>query len=139
MLNKLNASLNVHEQALHVRGLRQEIIASNIANADTPAYRARDIDFKATLDKAMVNKPIRSSSLSLSQTSAAHIPGKALFPSDVGIDLLYRQPIQPSADGNTVDMDRERINFAENSFKYQASLTFLSNRIKSLQSVIQNQ
>lgn len=137
MLDKLDARLSIHQQALRVRGLRQEILASNIANADTPGYRARDIDFKSQLDKAMSGKRIGNTSTSLTLTSKRHIPAKAVFPNDLGGDILFRIPDQPSADGNTVDMDRERINFADNSFRYQASITFLGGRLKSLLSVIQ--
>lgn len=137
MLDKLDASLNIHQQALKVRGLRQEVLASNIANADTPGYQARDIDFSSQLQKAMAGKRVGQTSISLATTSNQHIKGKAIFPANSGLDLLYRVPDQPSADGNTVDMDRERINFADNSFRYQASVTFLGGRLKSLLSVIQ--
>ncbi|SES80388.1 flagellar basal body rod protein FlgB [Thorsellia anophelis] len=137
MLDKLDASLNIHQQALKVRGLRQEVLASNIANADTPGYQARDIDFSSQLQKAMSGKRIGPTSISLATTSKQHINGKAIIPANGGLDLLYRTPDQPSADGNTVDMDRERINFADNSFRYQASITFLGGRLKSLLSVIQ--
>ncbi|WP_210508372.1 flagellar basal body rod protein FlgB, partial [Pantoea ananatis] len=100
------------QQALGLLSRRQDILASNIANADTPGYQARDIDFTGQLKQAMENNSRAKSPVSLSLTSQRHIEAKAK-PFDDS-QLLYRVPDQPSADGNTVDMDRERVNFADN-------------------------
>ncbi|GAB3410354.1 flagellar basal body rod protein FlgB [Erwinia aphidicola] len=113
---------------------RQEVLASNIANADTPGYMARDIDFSQQLQNSLANQSMAKSPVSLSLTSNRHIEGQGNIFDDAS--LLYRIPDQPSADGNTVDMDRERISFADNSVKYQSSLTFLGADIKKMMSVL---
>ncbi|ADD76631.1 FlgB [Pantoea ananatis LMG 20103] len=137
MLDKLDAALHFGTEALNLRAQRQEILASNIANADTPGYQARDIDFASELNRAMANGRAEGSSLALKVTSARHI--EAQTNSAPSMDLLYRIPDQPSADGNTVDMDRERTQFADNSLKYQTDLTLISSQIKGMMSVLQGQ
>jgi len=109
-------------------------LASNIANADTPGYLARDIDFSEQLKSAVERNTPPQGPLTLSLTSGSHIP--AVSPAMDNGQLLYRIPDQPSADGNTVDMDRERISFADNNMKYQTSLTVLGGQIKGMMSVI---
>nr|CBX70906.1 flagellar basal-body rod protein flgB [Yersinia enterocolitica W22703] len=91
-----------------MRAQRQEILSSNIANADTPGFQARDIDFSSQLKKVMEQGRASGTGVSLSLTSARHIPASTVQPPD--LDLLFRVPDQPSMDGNTVDMDRERTN-----------------------------
>ena len=135
MLDRLDAALRFQQEALNLRAQRQEILAANIANADTPGYRARDIDFAAELKKAMDQGRAQSSSVGLALTSSRHIPAQAV--SGPPADLLYRIPDQPSLDGNTVDMDRERTQFADNSLQYQTGLTVLGGQIKSMLSVLQ--
>lgn len=132
MIDKLNNELLFQQQALSLLNKRQDILGSNIANADTPGYLARDIDFSKSLSKAVEQR--NATPLSLDMTSANHISAQAknIF----GDDILYRTPDQPSADGNTVDMDRERVNFADNNVKYQSSLSFISAQIKNMMSVI---
>ncbi|SFP37368.1 flagellar basal-body rod protein FlgB [Nitrosomonas cryotolerans] len=131
MINKLNNTLSFHHQTLNLRTTRQELLSSNIANADTPNFKAQDIDFSRTLRETLSSKNMKPG---LATTSPAHIH------SDSGnisaAQILYRVPQQPSADGNTVDMDTERTRFADNSIKYDASLTFISGQIKSLLSAI---
>ncbi|WP_435948326.1 flagellar basal body rod protein FlgB [Dryocola sp. BD586] len=134
MLDKLDNSLRFQQQALSLLNQRQDILASNIANADTPGYLARDIDFSQQLKKAMGNGMQPTAPLALTLTTQKHIPASA--PAMHQGQLLYRVPDQPSADGNTVDMDRERVNFVDNSIKYQSSLTMLGGQIKSMMSVI---
>ncbi|SEK33583.1 flagellar basal-body rod protein FlgB [Kosakonia sacchari] len=134
MFDKLDNELRFQQQALSLMSRRQDILASNIANADTPGYQARDIDFSKQLKNAMRQETQHNGPLSLSLTSGNHIPGVA--PKMDDRQLLYRIPDQPSADGNTVDMDRERVNFADNNVKYQSSLTILSTQIKNMMSVI---
>lgn len=128
MINKLDDAFRFQQEALSLLSRRQEVLASNIANADTPGYMARDIDFSQQLQNSLANQSMAKSPVSLSLTSNRHIEGQGKIFDDAS--LLYRIPDQPSADGNTVDMDRERISFADNSVKYQSSLTFLGADIK---------
>ncbi|MDR0805358.1 MAG: flagellar basal body rod protein FlgB [Enterobacteriaceae bacterium] len=134
MLDKLDNEFRFQQQALHLLTKRQDILASNIANADTPRYLARDIDFTQQLKDATERMQPANGSLTLRLTSSQHIAGIASMTGEP--QLLYRVPDQPSADGNTVDMDRERVNFADNNMKYQSSLTFLTSQIKNMMSVI---
>jgi flagellar basal-body rod protein FlgB len=121
---KLDDVFGVHEEAVRLRARRSEVLASNMANADTPGYKARDFDFGAMLRKEM-QPPVR-----LAATHAGHIR------SDPGIvastQMAYRIPQQPSLDGNTVEVEREQSEFSENAMRYQASLRFLDGRIKGL-------
>lgn len=135
MLDKLDAALRFQQEAINLRAQRQEILAANIANADTPGYQARDIDFASEMKKVMERGRAEGSGIALTLTSERHIPvAKNSAPS---LDLLYRVPDQPSMDGNTVDMDRERTQFADNSLKYQSDLTVLGGQIKGMMSVLQ--
>ena len=135
MLDKLDAALRFQQEALNLSAQRQEILAANIANADTPGYQARDMDFSSELKKVMERGRAENTGVSLALTSSRHIPAQAI--STPSPDLLYRIPDHPSADGNTVDMDRERTQFADNSLKYQTGLTVLGGQIKSMMSVLQ--
>lgn len=113
-----------HEQALHFRARRNEVLSSNIANADTPGYKARDVDFTTALKNA------QGGNLQLQKTSSLHSAGNPLMTS--GGELMYRVPTQPSLDGNTVQADVEQAAFAENAVQYRASLTFLNGTIQTL-------
>jgi len=135
MLDKLNAALQFQQEALNLRAQRQEILSANIANADTPGFQARDIDFASQLQKVMEQGRVSGNGVALSLTSARHIPAQNIQAPD--LDLLFRVPDQPSVDGNTVDMDRERTNFADNSVRYQTDLTVLGTQVKSMMSVLQ--
>ena len=134
MMDKLDKALYFQQEALNLLTRRQDILASNIANADTPGYLARDIDFSQQLKKSVTQQRRQAQSLTLSLTEKKHIPAAA--PVINRHELLYRIPDQPSADGNTVDMDRERVQFADNNIKYQTSLTLLGSQIKGMMSVI---
>ncbi|WP_300341839.1 flagellar basal body rod protein FlgB [Accumulibacter sp.] len=134
MISKIQNALLFQHQALSLRANRQQVLAGNIANADTPHYQARDFDFSAALQNAVSGRS--GGSLQLATTSPRHTPGAA---GTSPVTLMYRQPTQASADGNTVDMDVERAQFAENAFFYEAGLTFLSGRIRTLQTAIQGQ
>ncbi|KYP97222.1 flagellar biosynthesis protein FlgB [Sodalis-like endosymbiont of Proechinophthirus fluctus] len=134
MLDKLGEELYFQQTALNILNRRQDVLAANIANADTPGYQARDIHFTRELRRAIGQGQQRSNSLSLSLTSWQHIPAEGI--AHANNSLLYRIPDQPSADGNTVDMDRERVNFADNGIKYQASLSIINGQIKSMMSVL---
>jgi flagellar basal-body rod protein FlgB len=113
-----------HEQALNFRALRHEVLSSNIANADTPNYKARDVDFSTAL------KDATSGNLALTKTSALHSASGNV--QRVGTNVLYRVPTQPALDGNTVQADIEQAAFAENAVQYRASLTFLNGTIQTL-------
>lgn len=136
MLDKLDTMIGFHRQALNLRAQRQQILAANIANSDTPNYQARDIDFKVELTKALEQHQVkRQTAIGLHVTSPQHI--QVNLPQQFSPDALYRIPFQDSADGNTVDMDQERMAFMDNSVHYQGSLTFLGEQFKSLMSVLQ--
>jgi len=134
MLDRLNEDFRFFQQSIALRAQRQEVLSSNIANADTPNYKARDFDFKAAMQGALEQR-MRLPDTNLALTAARHIPGQATTPSPA--ELMYRLPYQPSLDGNTVDMDSERVRFADNTLHYQSSLQVLSGRIRSLMSAIQ--
>ena len=117
-----------HEQALGLRALRSEILSSNIANADTPHYKARDIDFASALRQAAGNP------LPLRKTNKLH--QSAWTTNRLGAEVKYRVPMQPTLDGNTVEADVEQALFAENTVRYRASLTFLGGQINGLRYAI---
>ena len=131
MLNKMTDvnSLDFQAQALILRSERQRLIASNIANADTPGYLARDMDFAKTLQAATASLPLAQT---ISTTQAGHIgSGSADLSGGLnGSDLLYATPSQTNLDRNTVDMDRERASFVENSVKYEATLRFINSNVR---------
>lgn len=134
MIDKLDRELHFQQEALTLLNRRQNILASNVANVDTPGYLARDIDFSAQLKEVVARNSRSEDPLALTLTSGSHIAATAPELNDP--QLLYRIPDQPSADGNTVDMDRERVNFADNSVRYQSGLTILGAQIKNMMSVI---
>jgi flagellar basal-body rod protein FlgB len=121
---KLDNVFGIHEEALRLRARRSEVLAANLANADTPGYKARDFDFTAMLRKEM-QQPVR-----LAATHGRHMR------TDHGMvastQMAYRIPQQPSLDGNTVEVEREQTEFSANAMRYQASLRFLDSRIKGL-------
>jgi len=122
----------IHEQALILHGQRIGVLANNLANADTPNYKARDIDFASILGAAGGQAP-----LAMSITHAGQIaPLEGELPSG---ELKYRNPYQASLDGNTVEMAVEQAAFAENNVRYQASLQFINGRIAGLQLAIAGQ
>ncbi len=122
-----------HQAALNLRAARQELIASNIANADTPNYKAKDIDFASALRGALEGS---GQKLPVAVTSPQHLGG-ASGDSVMGSPVLYRKPLQPSADGNTVDMDVERAQFADNALRYEASVRFVSDEAKDVLAALQ--
>ncbi|ABF10606.1 flagellar basal-body rod protein FlgB [Cupriavidus metallidurans] len=134
-MDKLDAAFRFQQDALSLRTQRQSVIASNIAHADTPGYKARDFDFASTLAQS-VERGQRSEGTSLSTTSVRHLPGQA--PTSTGHELDYRIPLQSSIDGNTVEMDTERVAFADNTVHYEAGLTVMSSKIKTMLAAIQS-
>lgn len=138
MLNQLDSVLSFHQEALRLRGKRQEIIAANIANADTPNYKARDIDFNAAMKSAMSG--VSEEPFNTVKTSALHMEGTpSSTPSGRPGEPLFRPIMQGSVDGNTVDMDVERNQFADNAIRYEASLTMVNHQLKQLLAAIQSQ
>ena len=126
-MNLLNQALGVHEQALNVKRQRLEVLAQNIANADTPNYKARDIDFKAVLGAAQQQETAMTS------TSAGHFAaGQELSPDG----MRYRTPFNTSFDGNTVEMSVEQANYGKAAADYQATLNFLENRVSSVRKAL---
>ncbi|MES2934960.1 MAG: flagellar basal body rod protein FlgB [Pseudomonadota bacterium] len=137
MVGKLDDYLRFHETALSLRGQRQQVLASNIANADTPNYKARDIDFANAIQGAMAKASGNASNPStLKLTAPAHLGGNA-GAGPTGTPLLYRPMVQGSVDGNTVDMDVERNQFADNAIRYEAGITIISLQIKHMLAAIQ--
>lgn len=131
----MTATLDFQATALSLQAQRAKVLASNIANADTPNYQARDFDFSQALSQAAQaasqnpGEPARTHPAHMSTAGAA-----APLPA-----LQYRQPLQAAVDGNTVDLDTERAAFAENSVRYEASLRFLNGQIKTMLSAINGQ
>jgi flagellar basal-body rod protein FlgB len=125
---KLDDAFGIHEEALRVRARRSEVLASNLANADTPGYKARDFDFQAMLRNEIQN-PVR-----LASTHAGHIRNDQVIVAST--QMAYRIPQQASLDGNTVEAEREQTEFSANAMRYQASLRFLDGRIKGLLTAI---
>ena len=132
VLNKIDAAFAFQEKALGLRAYRQQVLAGNIANADTPNYKARDFDFSTALKEAMAGRS--SGELALAKTSAAHLAGGG---GQGMARLMYRSPSQGSVDGTTVDMDVERAQFAENAVRYEAGLAFMTHQIKLLAAATQ--
>ena len=127
-MNKLDGLFKFHQQALSLHAERQKLIASNIANADTPGYKARDIDFSSALKDARAAQ----SKLQAPGPKPLGNQGTAL-----NTELMYRSAVQRSVDGNTVDIDVERAQFAENAVRYEAQTMFITSQIKSMLAAIQ--
>jgi flagellar basal-body rod protein FlgB len=178
-VDKLDAEFDFGRQSLDLRAYRQQLLSENIANADTPGYKARDMDFTSTLSHALQASGDRGLTLSTSgaggagmaamrgslpmsiggpldigsdranmatgvaplrmaETSAAHmagVAGAAAAASAYGTPQ-YRVPHQPSLDGNTVELDSERVNFADNALHYETGLTVINQQIKTMLSAV---
>ncbi|MDE2418579.1 MAG: flagellar basal body rod protein FlgB [Burkholderiales bacterium] len=145
MLPNLTNALDFQAKALVIRADRQRVLASNIANADTPGYVGRDINFRDAMNAALGGNSL---SLTLSPptgspseggTDPRHIPLQSIAGS-LGRDRLdYTTQTQPAMDGNSVDMDRERANFVDNSVRYEATLRFINGSSRTILSAIQGQ
>ena len=150
MVDKLDQLFGFQEQALHLRSQRHQILASNIANADTPNYKARDFDFQSALQKAVGQQS--GNTLPMTATASGHLtadgaPAGDVTPMQASLsqqakslqgEVQYRTSQQPSIDGNTVDMDGERMRFADNTVRYEADLNIVTQKIKSMLAAIQN-
>ena len=132
----LDASFAHHEQALSLYADRSEILANNLVNSDTPGFQARDIDFKAILENTASNNELNQAYLST--TNPGHIQEYA---SNIPLSdqLMYRIPLQATIDGNTVDGEVEKTQFAENSMRYMATLSFITHEFTKLKMVMSNQ
>lgn len=145
MLNRLTDSLNFQADALTLRSERQRLIASNIANADTPGYVARDFNFATALRQATgqasaAQSGIAQAKLQLGTANAGHMGlHGAPAGSPAQPDLAYATPSQTNLDSNTVDMDRERANFADNTVRYEATLRFINSQVRTLNTAITGQ
>jgi flagellar basal-body rod protein FlgB len=133
----LDAYLGVHADALKIRGQRTEVLARNLANADTPGYQARDIDFRAALAQAG-GAAGADAPVPMRATNASHISTTETSDA-IPANLKYRVPLAPSLDGNTVDVQMEQAAFAENAVRFQATLTFLQQRFRGLLTAITGQ
>ena len=137
MIGKLDDYLRFNEAALSLRSQRQQILASNIANADTPNYKARDIDFASALQGVMART--EPSAGILAATAPAHIagagPSAGMLPD--GTQVQYRGVVQGAVDGNTVDMDVERNQFADNAIRYEAGIAMINHQIRGMMAALQ--
>lgn len=137
MPSSIDNYLGVHAAALQLRSQRTEVLAANLANADTPGYRARDIDFKHAL-AAAAGQNDAAAGVHLATTRAGHI-GAATANGTPAPELKYRAPLAPALDGNTVDGQLEQAAFAENTVRYQATLSFISSKFRALMTAITGQ
>jgi len=143
-----DSALGVHAKALAIYSRRAELLASNLANADTPGFKARDIDFKAALNASIGSSSTPTKSYSTQSPSSLHLTNKNHLQlsgqdnvsiSTDAMQAMYREPNQASLDGNTVDSQVEKAAFAENAMRYQASLTFLSGKFKGMLAAIKGE
>lgn len=138
MLSGIDQQLGTLRNVANLRTYRQEVLASNIANADTPNYKARDFDFSTALENAKAGR----AGFAIAKTSPRHLSaqdssGIGNVPS--GVNVLYRTEYQANVDGNTVNMDVERSAFAENAVQLEAALTFIRGQFTKLQTAITGQ
>lgn len=129
-MNSLQQNLSVFSQAMNLRTQRHQVLASNIANADTPNYKARDFDFEKAMQNAMAGRT--GGGLSLSTTTRGHIAGGG----GGAAALQFRTTTQSAVDGNTVDMDVERSQIAENALQYQIVSQLISDEFKGMRSAL---
>jgi flagellar basal-body rod protein FlgB len=134
MAGKLDNLLQSHTDALKLRTFRQQLLASNIANADTPNYKAVDINFGEELKRMMAGG---GGGIEQARTDPRHLSGTT--GNSLGATVMYRADVQPNIDGNTVNMDVERAQFAENALRYEAGIHALSAEIKEMLAAIRTQ
>jgi flagellar basal-body rod protein FlgB len=132
MAINFDSALGIHDDALTLRGRRAEVLANNIANADTPNFKARDIDFAAVLAGQTSEFELPMERTEQSHQSEFLEPGMAA-------DLLFRTPYQPSVDGNTVELQEEMARFSDNAIRYQASFEFLNSKFQGLTRAIKGE
>ena len=145
MLNRLTDSLNFNAEALSLRSERQRLIASNIANADTPGYVSKDFNFsealsQATGQRSVGNTALPTHRLGLQTANPGHMGlNGAPAGSRAQLELGYATASQTNLDSNTVDLDRERANFADNTVRYEATLRFINSQVRTLNTAITGQ
>ncbi|MBV0934061.1 flagellar basal body rod protein FlgB [Marinobacterium weihaiense] len=132
MAISFDSALGIHDDALALRARRAEVLANNIANADTPNYKARDLDFAAVLAGHT-----REFELPLERTEPIH--QDAFLAPDAAADLMFRTPNQPSVDGNTVEVQEEMARYSDNAIRYQASFQFLNSKFQGLTRAIKGE
>jgi len=125
MAINMDKVFGIHENAMHLQSRRAQLLSQNLANSDTPGYKAKDIDFKAAM-KSAANGAMQTP---LKATQTGHIQPKGFI---AGAEQLYRQPMQPSLDGNTVESHVEMSEFSENSMRYLMTLRIMSGRINGM-------
>lgn len=133
MAISFDRALGVHEQALRLRSDRASLLADNLANADTPGYKAKDIDFKSVLS----GQSSQGSGMKMQSTHTGHIAINNGLSGEY--DLLYRTPQQPSIDGNTVEEQIENAEYMKNTLAFEASFNFLNGKFKKLTSAIKGE
>lgn len=132
MAISFDKALGIHDDAMLLRSQRAEVIANNIANADTPNYQARDIDFKSVLSGVSSDPKLQ-----VAQTDGGHASG--FLNPDMAADLMYRIPSQASVDGNTVEVQEEMASYTENALAFQSSFTFVDKKFKGLMAAIKGE
>ncbi len=132
MAISFDKALGIHPDALLFRSERTAVLANNMANADTPGFKARDIRFQDLLNQQDARQGV-----ALDCTNERHLQGRQEVAAEQ--TLYYRNPLQPAIDGNTVDAHVEQAEFAKNTLRYQASFTFLNGRFKGLTTAIKGQ
>ena len=135
MAISFDKALGIHEQAVNLRTQRAEILANNIANSDTPNYKARDLDFQSILQGLQGEQS--QPQLAMAQTKAGHSEG--IISPEFASELMYRIPNQPSVDGNTVNLQEEMARYTENAVDYQSSFHFLNKKFKGLTAAIKGE
>ena len=128
-MNDIKKNLNMLGASLSLRAKRNEILASNIANAATPNFKARDLDFEVELANALSVGPLKTSKDGHIALASKNLPGK----------VQYRKPLHPSMDGNTVELSIEQTEFAENTMRYQTTLNFINSKLSGLMSAIRGE
>ena len=129
----IDRAFSIHDDAMQIRSRRSSILAANIANADTPDYKARDMDFSAMMKQSIAGN---DNSFHMSRTNEHHLSASS---TQTDPNIKYRKPLNASLDGNTVDMHAEQARFSQNAVEYQTSLTMLSGKIKGLLLAIKGQ
>lgn len=140
MPSQLDAMFSFHQKALDLRAYRGQVLASNIVNADTPGFRARDFDFNRALGAILSGADAAGPAVTpgaMLRTSARHLAGNQGAAAVPAAALLYRPSAQPSVDGNTVNLDVERSEFAQNAVHFEANLMFIQARIKTMLAALQ--
>ena len=129
MTDSIKQQFELYSNALSIRNRKNEILASNIANAATPNFKARDMDFEVELARALSVGPMKTSNNSHITLASKNLPGK----------VQYRKPLHPSMDGNTVELAVEQTEFAENAMRYQTTLNFINSKLSGLISAIRGE